>query len=99
MITWNELAEAEFKEAFNWYEGQRIGLGHSLVICIDACLDNLNRHPFYGTPIHVDVRRVLIKKFPYGLYYRVIKSDIEIIGFRHFRRETINLSKRISPTR
>ena len=89
VVYWNEFAEEELKQAYNWQDLKRIGLGGALVLCIDAAVDGLLRHPYFGTPITDDVRRVLIKKFPYGLYYRVRDKRIEVVGFRHFRREPI----------
>jgi plasmid stabilization system protein ParE len=97
MIVWNELAEKELKDAYTWYELQRSGLGDSLVLCIDASLAGLLRHPFLGTPIAGDVRRILVKKFPYGLYYRVKDTDIEVIGFRHFMQKPLYEIQKHSP--
>ena len=93
MIIWNELAENELKVAYDWYESKRYGLGDALILCIDAALARLENHPFIGTPICDDVRRILIKRYPYGIYHRVIKGDIIVVGFRHFRQESSDFIK------
>ena len=68
-----------------WYEKRRPGLGDELELCVDAAVDVIQRYNNIGTVISKSVRRVLIKRFPFGLYYKITKKGIEVIGFRHFK--------------
>ena len=97
-VIWVDEAELEILVAIDWYNEKRIGLGYDLVECVDVALLALNRHPFISIPVSDNVRRVLIRRFPYGLYYRVIKNVIEVVGFRHFRQNTIKSFKKRSAT-
>ncbi len=80
------MAEGELMAAFNRYENIEQGLGYSLFSSVDASVAKLSRMPYLGTIVTDDVRRVLIKRFPYGIYYRNSDVDILVIGFRHFRQ-------------
>lgn len=85
-VRWCGPAERELIAAHEWYELRRAGLGDDLLLCIEASLDGIEAFPRRGVVVHGEVRRVLIRRFPYGIYYRVSEAEIEIIGFRHFRQ-------------
>jgi plasmid stabilization system protein ParE len=86
-VRWNEFAEDEFKTAFDWYGNIDHSLSLRLVLCVDATLQIIKRHTFIGSPIYDDIRRSLIKNFPYGIYYRIEKKNIIVVGFRHFKQD------------
>jgi plasmid stabilization system protein ParE len=79
-------AEADIKEAFDWYEAQRQGLGaafrHALDIAVAALESNTEAYPV----VHRDTRRVLLPRFPYGLYYRVVGEEVVVVGCIHAKR-------------
>ncbi len=72
--------------ALIWYRSQRAGLEQDLLDCVDAALTGMQRHPFLGMPVAESVRRVLIRRFPYSIFYQVDGKTIEVVGFRHSRR-------------
>lgn len=69
----------------HWYDLQRAGLGADFELCVDASIQLIQRHNRIGTLITKAVRRVLVKRFPFGIYYRNRKDHIGIIGVRHSR--------------
>ena len=79
-------AEADVEEAFQWYEAQRQGLGgafrHALDIAVAALESNTEAYPV----VHRDTRRVLLPRFPYGLYYRVVGENVVVVGCIHAKR-------------
>ena len=80
-------AEADIAEAKAWYEHKREGLGDEFLLCVEAGLDHIRRSPGAGTEIHPGVRRVVIKRFPYGIYYRVDPDQIAVLAVYHGRRD------------
>ena len=36
--------------------------------------------------VHHDIRRQLLRRFPYGILYRVIQGRVVVLGFFHARR-------------
>jgi plasmid stabilization system protein ParE len=79
-------AEVDVEEAFGWYESQRPGLGaafrHALDIAVGAVVSN----PEAYAVVYRQTRRVLLPKFPYGLFYRVQDDVVVVIACVHAKR-------------
>jgi toxin ParE1/3/4 len=80
-------AETDLREARTWYESQRAGLGAEFLAEIDATIQVLIRDPRLHPVYYRGFRRVLARRFPYKLFYRL--EDDQIIVFRvlHVRRD------------
>jgi hypothetical protein len=65
-------AAADIDEAFRWYEVQRVGLGEEFLAEVDATLRKVLVSPRQYPVIHRSTRRALLRRFPYGLFYRVL---------------------------
>jgi plasmid stabilization system protein ParE len=80
-------AEADLSEAYGWYEDQRTGLGDEFLLCVDACLLGIQRHPESSPVVHREVRRALLKRFPYGVFYLLGEGGISVVGVFHQSRD------------
>jgi len=38
-------AEQDVADAYDWYEGRRVGLGEEFPGCLDACIETIRRSP------------------------------------------------------
>jgi toxin ParE1/3/4 len=80
-------AEADLREAHAWYESQRAGLGDGLLdeICRAVRLleTDPERLPFY----YRDFRRLLTRRFPYKLFYRVEGDCVIVFRILHAKRK------------
>jgi len=90
-------AELDIDEAFVWYELNQIGLGKRFYESVDKSIRFISESPLGCSEIYKGLRRFVIKKFPYGIYYKVNleKKEIQIVGVIHFRRGSKILKKRI----
>lgn len=89
-------AEAEVQEAFDWYEEQSEGLGLEFLRAIEACLSGVSRNPFAYTVVKVpNVRRAVVRRFPYALFYLVDDEAIVIIAVFNVKRRPIDWLRRI----
>jgi toxin ParE1/3/4 len=90
-------AELDIDEAFVWYELHQIGLGKRFYESVDKSVRFISENPLSCSEIYNGLRRFVIKKFPYGIYYRVKleNREIQIVGIIHFRRSSKILRKRI----
>ena len=90
-------AELDIDNAFIWYELDQIGLGKKFYESVDKSVHFIQNRPFSCAEIFKNVRRFIIKKFPYGIYYKVNieNREIQIIGIIHFKRNLKILRKRI----
>jgi plasmid stabilization system protein ParE len=58
-------------EAFAWYEAAGTGLGHEFLRGYFAALAIAQREPLLFQQVYQEFRRVLLKRFPYALYFRI----------------------------
>ena len=87
-------AAREVQEAFDWYEGRSEGLGPEFLRAADASLAGVQRNPLAFPKVHKEVRRVLIRKFPYALFYIVEEGSIVVVACFHARRDPIDWLRR-----
>jgi plasmid stabilization system protein ParE len=79
-------AAADIEEAFDWYEGQRSGLGLEFRAELEAAIGRLATNPQLYQVIHRETRRALLRRFPYGVFYRVYPQAIIVVAVMHGRR-------------
>jgi hypothetical protein len=48
--------EQDIREAYDWYENRRFGLGEEFLSCVDACLQRICRMPELHAKVHQDYR-------------------------------------------
>ena len=82
-------AETDIDEAFLWYEFQVIGLGERFVFFVDKGFDTISNMPASFTPVFDNMKKFVMEKFPYNIYYRIdaVKSQIEIIRILHHKKQ------------
>lgn len=77
----------ELHEARDWYDVQRAGLGDELGEVIAVTLERIAAYPNAFPEIIPGVRRAVIDRFPYGVFYRQIPDAIEILAVFHHRQD------------
>ena len=80
-------ARLDIKEIHAWYEKQRKGLGGAFRSELEAKIALLRRFPKIGLLIQENVRRVLLKRFPYIIVYRFLSGKVIIEGVFHAHRD------------
>ena len=76
-------AEDDIESAYDWYEKQAPGLGRDFVLAIRAANLAIAEHPeLYSLRFH-GVRRYLLKRFPYAMYYRYNDHSVRILKVFH----------------
>jgi toxin ParE1/3/4 len=87
-------AESDIAQASEWYEEKSKGLGLELLRAVDACLMSIRRNPLAYPKVHKDIRRALLRKFPFGTFYVVAGDQIVILACFHVRRGPGTLHRR-----
>ena len=76
----------EIGEAKEWYELQSPGLGEEFIAAIELQLKRLEQAPLLYAEVIPRVRRALLPRFPYGLFY-VMRGDlIHVLAVLHDAR-------------
>jgi toxin ParE1/3/4 len=81
-----EEARSEVLDAFAWYEERRSGLGVEFRDALDATVARVLRHPLAYAAGDRGLRRALISRFPYAVYFRIYPDAMVIVGVMHGRR-------------
>lgn len=80
------VARDDVIEAWTWYESQRPGLGGDFLGCVDAALAVIARDPNLATDVGDGIRRALIRRFPYGIFFLIEGERVVVLGVLHQRR-------------
>jgi len=80
-------ADKEVKAAAAYYEERLIGLGSDFLDEIEQGLRRIQQFPLLWPVYEGEYRRYLLKRFPYGLIYRIETEKIFIIAIAHLHRK------------
>jgi len=80
------LAEDELREARDWYEAQGPGLGRRLVGVVGKMLVDIQENPLRFPIVHRDIRRAMVRRFPYAVFFCDQADVILVIGVVHRHR-------------
>ena len=79
-------AAREIDKAFAWYESQRTGLGSDFLRAIAMARDELVRDPKRFPETRSPFRWVKMRRFPYGIHYRIQGANVLIVSCLHYRQ-------------
>ncbi len=80
-------AAADLEGARRWYDAQASGLGADFGRAFWATAELIQRLPDAFPAVHGKVRRALIARFPYAVYYQpVAENVIDVLACLHTRR-------------
>ncbi len=88
-------ARDDLLDAFHWYQDQRQGLGFDFKLCADGAITKITRSPLIYKKVYKDVRRVVLKRFPFSVYYLVDNDRLIVLAVLHARRDPENWKSRI----
>jgi plasmid stabilization system protein ParE len=80
-------AELDIQDAYQYYEERESGLGSEFVRAVDACLSKVARNPSAYPLVHRQIRRGLIRRFPYGIFYVIEGSTVVVLACFHAKRD------------
>ena len=76
----------ELSEVYRWYESQQPGLGNDFLEKVDESLDRISQMPESYPVVYRDIRRAVVRRFPYVIYYRIVSSRVIVTAVFHGRR-------------
>jgi mRNA-degrading endonuclease RelE of RelBE toxin-antitoxin system len=85
----------DVEDAINYYEKQSKGLGKRFYDSFLTTLQNIQFHPHHYTIVYNSVRRCMVAKFPYKIFYTIQEEKIFIIGVTHAKRSNTYIRKRL----
>jgi toxin ParE1/3/4 len=76
----------EFDAAAEWYEQKRAGLGIDFVARVREVFQRIAKNPRMHGVVYLDVRKAVVKRFPYVVLYRQDQKEILVIAVFHCSR-------------
>ena len=86
-VVYKPAAEAEVEIVFREYETQRHGLGTEFLDELQRIEGHLRLNPALYQRIDGDLRRAVLRRFPFGLFYVVDEEQVSVIACLHLHRE------------
>jgi plasmid stabilization system protein ParE len=80
-------AEGEIAAAAAWYEGLERGLGADFVDEVEHALTRIERNPYQYQIVYRQARRAMLRRFRYGIIYRVSDHEVIVIACFHVHRD------------
>lgn len=85
-LVYHPHAKEELIEAAQYYESRVATLGVRFLNDADRAIEKILDMPRRGRLMEADVRRCLMGRFPYAVYYRDYPDHIHILAFKHHSR-------------
>ena len=80
-------AQDEFDQGYDFYEGRKAGLGERFADAIEKVLDHISVNPKMHMTVFGNVRRAVVKGFPFCIYYHETPSNLRVVSVFHTSRD------------
>ena len=79
-------AQGDLLEAAEWYESHQPGLGERFIDALGKLIERITAFPLQFPELDEGVRRALLHRFPYAVYFVMANDGIVVIAVLHQRR-------------
>ncbi len=86
-VAFGPAARAEVLEAVDWYKAHAPVAAGLFVAEIEAAVARIAENPLQFPVVFKDLRRARLRRFPYGLFFRVENAGIHVLACFHSNRE------------
>jgi len=82
-----EEAERDLVAARDWYEDRRHDLGQEFLDEFAQAMQILESRPDRGRLYYRDFRRIILRRFPYKIFYQIIGERVVVFRVLHARQD------------
>ena len=87
-VVYRRKVGRDLAAGFGHYEEQRAGLGEQFLTAVESTFDAIERYPQMFARVHGEVRRALVSRYPYGVFYRVESKRVVVLTVLHTARDS-----------
>jgi len=80
-------AELDLDEAHLWYHRQAPRLAAEFLAAVQASIASIQHHPEAYALVDPAMRRALVRRFPYAIFYEVEATEIVVYAIFHGARD------------
>jgi plasmid stabilization system protein ParE len=85
----------DLMEAFQWHEEQRSSLGREFMAAVEAKLEQVQAGPKQFPRVRGSIRRTIVHRFPYGIFFVENSESINVIAVMHHARDPKHWRRRV----
>jgi plasmid stabilization system protein ParE len=85
-VVLRRTAEDDIGSAFQWYEMQQPGLGDDFLVRLRQSLEGVGRLPESFPLTYRNVRRALVTKYPYVVFFVAETTRVVVLAVLHTSR-------------
>ena len=86
-VRYQPAAAAEVANAITWYAQPEINQASAFVRELERTEAHLRANPELYQRIEDGIRRAVLRRFPYSLYYLIERSDVIVLACMHHHRK------------
>lgn len=79
-IVFRRQAEDEVLDVRQWYESRSPGLGRQFGQALAGLVERVADNPLAFPRVHHDIRRAVLSRFPYAVFFRLDGDDIVVLA-------------------
>lgn len=86
-VEYHPAIEEELREIVEYYNGCSAGLGDDFISDFERQILRVLSMPMHWRVVESDIRRSLMMRFPYSIYFRMIDENLlRVLVVKHQRR-------------
>ena len=87
-------ADLDVAATLDWYENEQVGLGQEFLDELRATYDRVADGPLAYQDLRSGIRRALMRRFPYAVYFAVEGDVVVVLAVLHVSREPAEWQRR-----
>lgn len=89
-------ADRDIEATFHWYKDEQTELGESFLDELRATYDRILKGPLKYQALRAGIRRALLRRFPYAVYFAIEGHIIVVLAVLHASRDPAEWQRRSS---
>ena len=85
-VVYRRRVQHDLAGAFDWYELQGPQLAESFLVAVESTLRAIGQYPEMFAAVHGEVRRAIVSRFPFAVFYAIEHRRIVVLRVLHTSR-------------
>jgi addiction module RelE/StbE family toxin len=94
-IELSDDAEKDFDKSYEYYTSESEHIAEAFYNIVNKGFEKIGQNPMANPKVYKDIRKYLVKKFPFIIYYQVKELIIMVVAIFHTSRNPEIWQKRL----
>jgi len=96
-VRYKRAAAAEVERAISWYGQPEINQASAFVEDLERTESHLRTHPELYQQVEDEIRRAVLRRFRYSLFYVIEQNQVIVLAFMHQHQKPRSRRELIGP--